>query len=143
MARMSSSNVLLSIVLLMALSIMSNEYILSVTASDEYIDPWKCSAKEYDGECCMPGALPLSLGVTQCAPGFYCPFINATDTTIVACPSTPVCQLKRLASGFCPVAQGKHEPLLCPVCIHRNASHYSINTTQQQAHETQLIMCGM
>lgn len=80
-------------------------------------DPFNCKAKEYVGECCMPGALPLPLGITQCSPGFYCPWINDTTSMtnlILACPPTPVCQLQRLASGFCPAPQGKHEPILCP-----------------------------
>jgi hypothetical protein len=84
-------------------------------------DPFNCAAQQYSGECCMPGALPLVLPITQCSPGFYCPWINDTSNpanVITACPPTPSCQLQRLASGFCPAPQGKHEPVLCLVCIH-------------------------
>jgi hypothetical protein len=89
--------------------------ITTMVAAD-YVDPYQCALQQYSGECCMPGALPLVLDITTCAPGFYCPFLaNTTSTLITSCPPTPVCQLRRLSSGFCPPPQGKHEPLLCPV----------------------------
>jgi hypothetical protein len=86
---------------------------IAMAADGPYEDPDNCASQQYSGECCQPGALPLNLGITKCDPGFYCPWLNATDTTIVACPPTPYCTLWRLARDFCDVPQGKHEPLLC------------------------------
>lgn len=54
------------------------------------------------------------LGLVNCDPGYYCPFIvpgcNATYPQF--CPPTVDCMKKRLSSSFCE-AQGKFEPTLC------------------------------
>ncbi|KAI9337953.1 hypothetical protein BDR26DRAFT_803813 [Obelidium mucronatum] len=49
-----------------------------------------------------------------CDPGFYCPYLNATDSTTVPvlCPPSPMCVKYRLA-GFPCLAQGIYEPIIC------------------------------
>ncbi|KAJ3069574.1 hypothetical protein HDU98_007366 [Podochytrium sp. JEL0797] len=49
-----------------------------------------------------------------CAPGFFCPYLNASDvsTLPVACPPCPTCAKYRLAGLPC-AAQGLYEPIIC------------------------------
>lgn len=49
---------------------------------------------------CDSGAAPFALGITQCPPGFYCPFADGS-TQVESCTPTADCTKLRLSSQFC------------------------------------------
>eukprot|EP01033_Poteriospumella_lacustris_P019313 gene19313-13966_t len=74
---------------------------------------------------CLTGSTPFELS-TFCAPGYYCPLYNASDSSTfpVQCAATDDCVITRLTAKFCS-AQGTYEPLLC------EAGHYCPSPSEQ------------